>query len=67
MNNPGLYFRELGNNFFGVKIVKNYFDADPGSCGFLTPGFGMGEKIRIRIRDEQPGSYFRELRNNFLG
>jgi hypothetical protein len=26
-----------------------------------------GQKIRIRIRDEQPGSFFRGLRNNFLG
>jgi hypothetical protein len=37
-----------------------------GSGAFLTPGSGMGKKIRIRIRDEQPGSYFRELRNNFF-
>jgi hypothetical protein len=27
----------------------------------------MGNKIRIRIRDEQPVSYFQELRNSFLG
>jgi hypothetical protein len=26
-----------------------------------------GEKVGIRIRDEQPGSYFLELRNHFIG
>jgi hypothetical protein len=26
----------------------------------MDPGYGMGKKIRIRIRDEKPGSYFRE-------
>jgi hypothetical protein len=31
------------------------------------PGFGMGKKIRIRIRDEQQGSYFRVLRNHLYG
>jgi hypothetical protein len=31
---PGSYFRELGNNFFGYKILK-LFDADPGSGIFL--------------------------------
>jgi hypothetical protein len=33
----GSYFRELRNNFWGVKILK-FFDADPGSGR---------EKIRI--------------------
>jgi hypothetical protein len=37
--------------------------SDPGSVAFLTPGSGMGKKIKIRIRDEHPGS---EMRNNFL-
>jgi subtilisin family serine protease len=43
--------------------------ADPGSGVFLTPGSGIrnGSKIRIRIWNEQPGSYIRELGNNFLG
>jgi hypothetical protein len=43
--------------------------ADPGSGALLTPGSGIqdGWKIRIRIRDEQPGSYFRKIRNNILG
>jgi hypothetical protein len=40
---------------------------DPVHFYPLNPGYGMGEKIKIRIRDEHPGSYFRELRNNFLG
>ncbi len=35
---PGSYFLELRNHFFGVKILK-FFDADPGS--------GM-ETVRIR-------------------
>jgi hypothetical protein len=43
-------------------------DPDPGSCAFFTPGSGIrdGQKVRIRIRDEQPESYFRELRNLFF-
>jgi hypothetical protein len=26
---PGSYFREIRNNFFGLKYLK-FFDADPG-------------------------------------
>ncbi len=37
-----------------------------GSEAFLTPGFGMREKIKIRIWNEHPGSYFREIRNYFF-
>jgi hypothetical protein len=39
---PGSYFLQLGNHFFGVKIYKilKFFDADPGS----------GRKT-VRIRD----------------
>jgi hypothetical protein len=40
---PGSYFLELRNPFFGVKILK-FFDAEPGS--------GM-EKSRIRDPDPQ--------------
>ncbi len=29
-----------------------------GSAAFLTPGSGMGKKIKIWIRDEHSGSYF---------
>jgi hypothetical protein len=36
---PGSYFRELGNHFLGVKILK-FFDADPGS-GMKKFGSGM--------------------------
>jgi hypothetical protein len=46
---PGSYFLELRNHFFGVIILK-FFDADPGS--------GM-KKIRSGLRDEKksdPGS-----------
>jgi hypothetical protein len=49
-----------------VIVIFAFFSvADPGSGAFLTPGSGMGKKIRIRIWDEQSESYFRELRNNF--
>jgi hypothetical protein len=37
-----------------------------GSEAFLTPGFGMRKKIKIRIWNEHPGSYFREIRNYFF-
>jgi hypothetical protein len=50
---PGSYFRELGNQYFGVKILK-FFDADPGieTIRIRNPGWkklrsGM-EKIWIR-------------------
>jgi hypothetical protein len=43
---PGSYFRELRNNFLGIKILQ-FFDADPG--------FGM-EKFGSRICDKHPGS-----------
>ncbi len=60
---PGSYFLELTNNFFGVKILK-FFDADTGS-GIRDPGwrqFGSGirdprwKKVGSGIRDKHPGS-----------
>ncbi len=54
----------------GIATLVQIFsvaDPDPEYGAFLTPGSGMGKKIRIRIWDEQPGSYFRELSYNFLG
>jgi hypothetical protein len=53
---PGSYFRELINHFFGVKILK-FFDADPES-GIETvrirdPGW---KKVGSGIRDKDPGS-----------
>ena len=51
---PGSYFLELRNHFFGffgVKILK-FFDEDPGWRQF---GSRM-EKSRIRDRDKHPGS-----------
>jgi hypothetical protein len=43
---PGSYFLELRNNFFGVKILK-FLDADSGSGMIISdPGTGM-EKSRI--------------------
>jgi hypothetical protein len=52
--------------FFTYSFVPCFTSIPvPVSGAFLTPGSGMGKKIRIR--DKQPGSYFRELRNNFFG
>jgi hypothetical protein len=45
----GSYFRELRNNFLGLKILK-FFDADPGWTKF---GSGME---KIWIRDKHLGS-----------
>jgi hypothetical protein len=49
-----------------AAYIYSVADPDSGSGAFLTPGSGIGKKMRIRIRDEQPGTYFPELRNNFL-
>jgi hypothetical protein len=53
---PGSYFLELRNHFFGVKILK-FFVADPGS-GMETvrirdPGW---KKVGSGIRDKHPES-----------
>jgi hypothetical protein len=38
---PGSYFRELGNNFFGLKILKLFYvDPDPGSGIIFTLDLG---------------------------
>jgi hypothetical protein len=59
---PRSYFRELRNNFFGLKICK-FFDEEPdsGSGIFFTldPGSGM-EKFGSGIRDKHPGSAIRD-------
>jgi hypothetical protein len=39
---PGSYFLEIRNHFFGVKILK-FFDADPGS-GMETGRIRNGKK-----------------------
>jgi hypothetical protein len=56
---PGSYFLELRNHFFGffgVKILK-FFDADPGSgretVRIRDPGW---EKVGSGIRDQHPAS-----------
>jgi hypothetical protein len=48
-------------------VFRKISVADPGSDAFLTPGSGIrdGRKIKIRIRDGHPESYFRKLRTNF--
>jgi hypothetical protein len=55
--------------FITASFARGCWNQCCGSGAFLTPGSGIRdrEKIRIRIRDEQPGSYFLELRNHFLG
>jgi hypothetical protein len=52
----------ISRGFLGTSVA----DPDPGSGAFLTPGSGIRDGSKIRIRDEQPGSCFRELRNIFL-
>jgi hypothetical protein len=53
--------RREGNraNFFNfyLLLLSNVADPDPGSGAFLTPGLGIRDGSKIRIRDEQPGSY----------
>ncbi len=51
----------------GTLEFFKYSVADPGFGAFLTPGSGIRDGKKIRIRDKQLGSYFRELRNHFLG
>jgi hypothetical protein len=51
-----------GNNYCTDKLgfaLHSVADPYPGSGAFKTLGSGIrdGQKIRIRIRDEQPGSY----------
>jgi hypothetical protein len=46
---PGSYFRELRNNFLGLK----YFGCGSGSRNLFEPGSGME---KIRIRDKHPGT-----------
>ncbi len=51
---PGSYFRELRNNFFGLKYLNSLIaDADPAIFLTLDPGSGME---KVRIRDKHSGS-----------
>ncbi len=49
------------------KAVLRIRIRDPGFGDFLTPGSGIRDGQKIRIRDEHPGLYFRELENSFWG
>jgi hypothetical protein len=52
---------------FFVLLFKRVADPDPGSGGFLTPGSGIRDGLKVSgFRDEQPGSYFLELRKKYL-
>jgi hypothetical protein len=61
---PGSYFLELGDHFFGVKTLK-FFDADLGSVietvRIRDPGW---KKVGSGIRDKHPGSA--TLRNSII-
>jgi hypothetical protein len=64
---PGSYFRELRNNFLGLKYLNSltrirdlgWKNSDPGS---VMEKFGSGmeknwiREEKIRIRDKHPGS-----------
>jgi hypothetical protein len=53
---PGSYFLELRNHFFGVKILK-FFDADPGSGMETVRVRDSGwKKVGSGIQDKHPGS-----------
>ncbi len=53
---PGPYFLELRNHFFGVKILE-FFDADPGSGMETVQIRDTGwKKVGSKIRDKHPGS-----------
>jgi hypothetical protein len=47
--------------------MRSIFFADPasGSGAFLTPGSGIGKKMRIQIRNEQPGHISESLETIF--
>jgi hypothetical protein len=51
---PGSYFLELRNHFFGVKILK-LFDADPGSGLRDGDSSDLGSGIRDEKKSD-PGS-----------
>jgi hypothetical protein len=52
---PGSYFLELRNHFFGLKYLNSLMRIrDPGGKN-SDPGSGM-EKSRIRDREKHPGS-----------
>jgi hypothetical protein len=54
---PGSYFRELRNQFFGLN--NKLFDVDPGSGPSGIEKFGSGmENIRIRINIPNPQRFF---------
>ncbi len=48
-------------------IICSVADPDPGSGAFFTPGSGILDVQKVRIRDEQTRSYFRKIRNHYLG
>ncbi len=50
----------------GSKLILQCCGSGSGIRYFFDPRIRDGQKIRIRIRDEQPGSYFRDLKNNIF-
>jgi hypothetical protein len=57
---PGSYFRELGNNFLGLKQLKFFgADADPAFGIFLILDLGSRmEKFGSRINIPDPQHWF---------
>jgi hypothetical protein len=53
------------HSFMSVLRIRIRY---PVPVTFLTPGSGMGEKLRsVSVMKKHAGSYCRELRNKFLG
>jgi hypothetical protein len=57
--------RKMCKFAINLFIIGSVAHPGPGSGAFLTPGFGIGDGEKIRIRDEHPRSFFSELRNSF--
>jgi hypothetical protein len=63
---PGSYFRELREQFFGLKILKFFYsDPDPGSGIFLTLDPGSGMEI-FGSRDPQTAVFFLNFFENIV-
>jgi hypothetical protein len=61
---PGSYFLELRNHFFGLRYFK-FFDADPGS-GMEKVRIRNGKKLRSGMFISDPQHYFLGLSTHWL-
>jgi hypothetical protein len=56
LNNPKLIqFFLFSSVRINSRLTFNVADPDPGSGAFLTPGSGIRDGYKIRIRDPDPG------------